>query len=664
MELAVFGILTGIGYLLQTNNSSLTKPVPKAEKLTKEQNRVEEVRQEEFEAASKMYDRSKRWRNTGVVPTNLKEVDTEHEGVYSQLSGTIVPRTHNNMTPFFGAKVKQSVDVNVNQPVLENFTGVSDFFKSKKEVPTFYDGAQQNIYGQQNVTDFIRDRVVLPRNTNNIFPLEKRNVGPGINRGFDETPVGGFQQLDVQEFARPRTVDDLRVKTNPKETFRGEIIPGKSLVDKSETAFFNVDNNRPQRASPLEFEYYVPNSASNSKQTERSEVQSTYTNLRGTEQEEYYPPADKQTGRKHKIDYEYYEPPKKKCVNSDQLLNANLEHIGSKQEDFNFKGYTAPTTYRELTVEQEHTGIVTNYIKSLTSPLLDLVRFSKKEYLTQPAREQGQFQALAHMPSKPTIYDPRDTAKTTIKETLIHDNRTGNIVGLEKKTIVYDPHDLAKTTVRETTDDFDYERNIAPDLRKTTMKPADQARVTNKETTLSETAKGIATIDHRGGYEVAPNEPSAKVRPTAEYFGVAENETRDGYTITDVHAPMTNKETTTGDYTGAADTYAKEMMDRDSERRINEIRELTLEGRKFTGSKEKSTIAPEKFNVTPKLMDPQNDKLIYGKKHLQISSKEHIGKQLGRDKVKLDRTNINEYVENQLNDNPYAISITSQNSHI
>ena len=42
-------------------------------------------------------------------------------------------------------------------------------------------------------------------------------------------------------------------------------------------------------------------------------------------------------------------------------------------------------------------------------------------------------------------------ARTTIKETTIHNSREGNVKGPEKLT-VYDPIDVAKTTIKETTE--------------------------------------------------------------------------------------------------------------------------------------------------------------------------------------------------------------------
>ena len=48
-----------------------------------------------------------------------------------------------------------------------------------------------------------------------------------------------------------------------------------------------------------------------------------------------------------------------------------------------------------------------------------------------------------------TVYDPNDIAKTTIKETNIHNDHDGNLQG-PKRLTVYDPNDVARTTIKET----------------------------------------------------------------------------------------------------------------------------------------------------------------------------------------------------------------------
>jgi len=133
------------------------------------------------------------------------------------------------------------------------------------------------------------------------------------------------------------------------------------------------------------------------------------------------------------------------------------------------------TNRSDLTVKT-HQSNLTSAVKSITAPLLDIMRVNKKEYTVMHGRPMGNLQNTN--PSKMTIYDPNDVARTTIKETLIHDSRLGNLKGAEKN-IVYDPNDVARTTMRETTEskgktgnvgniqNSDAYKNIKVDMRTT-----------------------------------------------------------------------------------------------------------------------------------------------------------------------------------------------------
>ena len=55
-----------------------------------------------------------------------------------------------------------------------------------------------------------------------------------------------------------------------------------------------------------------------------------------------------------------------------------------------------------------------------------------------------------NVPNKQTVYDPNDVARTTVKETTLHETGDQNVTNVKKQTI-YDPNDVAKTTIKETT---------------------------------------------------------------------------------------------------------------------------------------------------------------------------------------------------------------------
>jgi SpoVK/Ycf46/Vps4 family AAA+-type ATPase len=93
-------------------------------------------------------------------------------------------------------------------------------------------------------------------------------------------------------------------------------------------------------------------------------------------------------------------------------------------------------------------------VKKLITPITDFFRRTRKENFIGNIRPEGNMNA--RMPSKQTIYDPTDVARTTIKEQTI-DNDYQGALSANKKAKVYDPTDTARTTIKEQTIDNDYQ---------------------------------------------------------------------------------------------------------------------------------------------------------------------------------------------------------------
>ena len=56
--------------------------------------------------------------------------------------------------------------------------------------------------------------------SNNVKPFESVNVGPGLNHGFTSTGNNGFNSgMEARDSWLPKTVDEMRVDTNPKLEF-------------------------------------------------------------------------------------------------------------------------------------------------------------------------------------------------------------------------------------------------------------------------------------------------------------------------------------------------------------------------------------------------------------------------------------------------------------
>lgn len=171
---------------------------------------------------------------------------------------TLVDTTtgHNNMVPFFGSKVTQSIYSGATDGILDTYTGAGRHtFRHKEEEGAFFkpEAGTGLPFGRQVETDFEQSRQVTSLAMKNVFPIEQVQVGPGVNDGYTNLPSGGFQQDGMREFALPRTTDELRVANKPKLTYEGQVVPGAHYITEMGIQA-PVKKNRPDRFQVLQAE--------------------------------------------------------------------------------------------------------------------------------------------------------------------------------------------------------------------------------------------------------------------------------------------------------------------------------------------------------------------------------------------------------------------------
>lgn len=160
---------------------------------------------------------------------------------------------HNNMVPFFGGRVTQSTYNGATDGILDTYTGTGKhtFFHKTEEANFFKPEPATGLpWGKQVETDFEQSRMVSSMRMANVFPIEQTQVGPGVNDGYTNLPSGGYQQDAAREFALPRTTDELRVVTNPKLTYEGEVVPGAHFITEPGIQA-PVKKNKPDRFAVL-----------------------------------------------------------------------------------------------------------------------------------------------------------------------------------------------------------------------------------------------------------------------------------------------------------------------------------------------------------------------------------------------------------------------------
>ena len=292
LELYALGSLLGLGYLFSrksANNTSGASPTMINVNETPSQNTMydssyhEAVQKIEALKAQRSFQKSLEPETTGVINRSFRDQQefnrTAKKTVKINLSGIEIPQDqfmHNNMTPFFGSRVKQNVEPVANRSVLEKFTGefAPELWQKKKERKPLFDPMRKdvgNVFGNEVQTDYYKERIAEPRIRNNEKPFEPQRVGPGLNQGYSSKPSGGFQQFEQQNIVRPKTVDELRIGSNPKATFKGRVLAGKAKDKRGQVG--DISKNRAETFFENTPERYFTTVGAVTKDTERPEYE-------------------------------------------------------------------------------------------------------------------------------------------------------------------------------------------------------------------------------------------------------------------------------------------------------------------------------------------------------------------------------------------------------
>jgi hypothetical protein len=603
LELYVLATLGAMGYLLNKSNkndisskaNALNVHEMPSQNTVYDSTHFQKAKAIEEKKATKMFELSQNAKKNNVINKNygaMKDEYSSNKSKVKSLTGEYVNETeftHNNMVPYFGGNVKQNMTETANQTILENYTGVGDTFQNKKEVASLYDQKKDFSYvnGMQNVDDFYRERMGETKIRNNVLPVPQIRVGPGLNQGFDGIPTGGYQQLDVQELAlgNYKTADELRVVSKPKVTFEGRVIDGQKNTVRAEVP--NLVKNRVETFYQQTPDMLLKTTGAFTKPTETPEFNVKLTNRIETTRETTGVAAA--VVPKRTLDNSATKPTIRQQLKEYGTRNAALNNYGKgHKDDYGKSKILVYDNERDITTTRVYQGNVTSLIKAIVAPIEDLIKVSKKEHAVDNPRHFGNMNA--QIPDKPTIYDPNDIARTTIKETLIHDEiGTGTVSG-PKKLTVYDPEEIAKRTLRETLEKMDYELNLGTNVPKGKVyDPEDVFKTTLKET-LIEAAResgNLGGVEGMGTYvnEYIARNTQKQFISEKDYFGTAARDKGEGHTTNTFEAPNTQKQFLSDkDYFGVADSLQKKEMSQTDINNaiITERKEVTLYGRQPT----------------------------------------------------------------------------------
>lgn len=433
-----------------------------------------------------------------AAPVQSDPLSTDRVKTMAGTEVSVDQFTHTNMQPYFRGSIKQNVDAGATGPMLEKFTGSGGMApQPKREVQCFFEPTTgyAHVHGMQDNSQHYMSRLQVPISRNNEFPVEQVRVGKGLGLGYTAAPAGGFQQASTREYALPKTVDELRPTSRPKQSYK---LPVQS-----------TGSGPSQRGMMGRMEKQRPDTFY--EQTPDMLLRTTGSVTKPSARPIF---SVKPTAR----------------------VDGNVHHVGTAQatgaqpgvgasDDYGRSAITIYDNERQATVTKTVVSNLTSVVKAAVAPVLDVLRRTPKEYAVDAPRVFGSLQSQA--PAKPTTYDPvTHCMRTTIKETLVHDTTIMNPKGATQHTVPV--MDSAKVTVRETLPVEDQVRNVAAQTYMVSVYNPDAAKKTIRET--------LAASGSMYGFVGGPV-----------------NEASGAYTHVDVQVPATQKQLTSDyQYSGGA----------------------------------------------------------------------------------------------------------------
>lgn len=332
---------------------------------------------------------------------------------------------HNNMVPFNGGKVKgRSYDMNITETVLDNMIGTgSQVTKKIEQAPLFKpESNMQWAYGMPNQSDFYQSRVNPAMKNNNVKPFDTIMVGPGLDKGYGINGSNGYNSgMEARDKWLPKTIDQLRVDTNPKLEY--ELInhegPANSFIKTAPTTQMlgRIEKNRPDTFFINTQDRWLTTTGAEKGETLRSiqemgvirrnDIVSDYKGPAG--------PADVKAGHAP----ENFQPSRREQLPCLDINPSSAKGRGPITDGENFLRSHTNYENNRTTIRQPDTlrSGFGGAIGAVIAPIMDIFRPTRKDETINNVRIYGE--ATGSVP-KSYVYNPSDTTSTTVKETTLY----------------------------------------------------------------------------------------------------------------------------------------------------------------------------------------------------------------------------------------------------
>ena len=292
---------------------------------------------------------------------------------------------HNNMQPFFGAKIRgASSSVNNTEALLDNKLGSgSQSFNKREMAPLFKpDENYSHNNGMPSTTDFIQTRINTSNKMSNYTVCNSQQVGPN-NTNDSNYGLDGFNTgMNNRNMWQPKTVDDLRTINNPKNIYdlEGHQGPAVSRIKNTNTPnqLGTIEKHLPDTYYESGPNRWFTTTGSEIKPSIRSENLLTEQNRIQTTRE-YYGGSVYSQPQTTNSDIEFEES-KKQNLGALPLTNLSLSNKNNPgKNDHNIKSFNILPNNRTTDKETHNPGGIYGVIKAGIAPIIDILQPTRKE---------------------------------------------------------------------------------------------------------------------------------------------------------------------------------------------------------------------------------------------------------------------------------------------
>ena len=337
---------------------------------------------------------------------------------------------HNNMQPYFGAKIRgPSVDINNTESIMDSKQGAGSQNISKAEIAPLFrpDENSHHPNGTPNNSDFFQSRMNESMKMSNVTLWEPQRVGPGLNLGYgsqnsDGLNIGGIEGgggfnsgMMSRESWMPKSVDDLRAENKPRTTFDLNGHQGPALhsikLQGPNTKIGVVEKHLPDKSFESGPTRWFTTTGVEQAPPIRSTQVIPMENRIDTTREYYGSGSNTQNGQATYTNPDYEES---KRQNLSALPLTNASATGTN--------YASPTDYGSYNIlhnnrttqpQTQEFGGVYGMAKAAITPILDIFRPTRKENVIGNLRETGNVNGLT---PQGHLFNSNDKTKITNRE--------------------------------------------------------------------------------------------------------------------------------------------------------------------------------------------------------------------------------------------------------